>query len=119
MKIQDDIQKQLCDLQKAMPEICKNFRLMKELLADIQGQPLISIEHIAAHLQTNAGPHVRITVTTNGIQLDALRVLAAKRNLSINHSILNGDIYIHSEPWAVLVISDIKFGSLLNLSGIA
>ncbi|MGC0152735.1 hypothetical protein ACPRNU_09790 [Chromobacterium vaccinii] len=119
MKIQDDIQKQLHVLQNAMPEIHKNFGLMKELLAEIQSQPFIYIEHITAHLQTNAGPHVRITVTTEGIRLDALRELVTKRNLSINHSILSGDIYIHSEPWAVLVISDVKFGSLLNLSGIA
>ncbi|MEO4030084.1 hypothetical protein ABH313_18840 [Chromobacterium vaccinii] len=115
MKIQDDIQQQFHNLQKAMPEIHRHLRLMKELLADIQGQSLICIEHINAHLQTNAGPHVRIIVITKGIQLSVVKALAAKRNLSMHYSIETGDIYIHSEPWAVLAICDTMLSLPRNL----
>lgn len=106
MKIQDNIQQQARDLEKAMPKIQQHFNVMKELLLDILSQPLAKIECIDAYLQTNAGPHVRIVALTEGIRLDALRELATKRNLSVHYSIRTGDIYIHSKPWAVLVICD-------------
>ncbi|MEN7431771.1 hypothetical protein VA599_13505 [Chromobacterium sp. TRC.1.1.SA] len=110
MKIQDNIQEQARNLEKAMPKIQQHFYIMKELLLDILSQPLTKIEYIDAHLQTNAGPHVRIMALTEGIRLDVLKELATKRNLAVHRSIKTGDIYIHSEPWAVLVICD----SLLN-----
>ncbi|WP_155295419.1 hypothetical protein [Chromobacterium violaceum] len=106
MKIQDNIQQQARDLEKAMPKIQQHFNIMKELLLDILSQPLTKIECIDAYLQTNAGPHVRIVALTEGIRLGALKGLATKRNLSVHYSIRTGDIYIHSEPWAVLVICD-------------
>ncbi|MBX9267828.1 hypothetical protein [Chromobacterium violaceum] len=104
MKIQDNIQQQARDLVKAMPMIQRHFNVMKELLLEILSQPLTKIEYVEAYLQTNAGPHVRILAMTKGIRLDVVKALATKRNLSTHYSTETGDIYIHSEPWAVLVI---------------
>lgn len=104
MKIHDNIQEQAHDLIKAMPMIQRHFSVMKELILEILSQPLVKIEYVDAYLQTNAGPHVRILAITKGIRLDVVKALATKRNLSIHYSTDTGDIYIHSEPWAVLVI---------------
>ncbi|WP_157889383.1 hypothetical protein [Chromobacterium subtsugae] len=116
MKIQDDILQQARNLEKSIPEILRHFALIKELLLEIQGQPHTNIEHMDAHLQTNAGPHVRITAITRGVRPDVAKALATKRNLPMNYSATTGDIYIHSEPWAVLVICDTMLSISRNVS---
>ncbi|MCD4486958.1 hypothetical protein LQR31_21020 [Chromobacterium vaccinii] len=104
MKIQDNLQQQARDLENAMPYIQQHFNTMKELLLDILSQPFAKIEYVDAYLQTSTGPHVRIIAITKGIQLGVVKALATKRNLSMHYSTTTGDIHIHSEPWAVLVI---------------